>query len=438
MQAHLLPKEDISHGKSLFALKVVGIALVLFAFSVLGTKTVERETRLSAGNTSESGGSVGIATWNVLDYNGTFSKRYGVNTLLQIAKGELKDKKFSEDVNLLTADASSTDIRPMKIAIDLYRRAKVINQVKKVLQTNPSLEVVGFQELGSKEKDFNGWKSEMNKEMEMLGFTRSSSMGENALFVKTQGSLKPKECKTIKYHFDGDKYTPKPKEENPDKKPNLGPGASVSVFVNKNCPSQSVGFTTIHVDSKVGKRMPENKRTEWAEDFQKAIITKLVEEGCMPDHIVVLGDFNMDINDNREFLESTERKFFTIAKDHSPFPFTSEHQGGQEMSMDGFMSLSPTSGKQLKWLGTLQNVMEGFCSKAWGRIDSETGESKSKFDYSETGELTRTVEGETTPIPMNKVRDSASDHLLVHGTFQWPPCPDTAGSEGNKSPKENH
>jgi len=318
---------------------------------------------------------IGVGTWNVLDKGGTYSPKHGINTEIE------RRNELAED---------------LKDTLDAQRMTRVVNQMKAVVKQE-NLEVLGIQELD------DAFAAPVKAAMEAEGYTQMSHVGENALFVKNVangGSLTPKAGCSFEFNFPHDKWKTK--------------GARVIVFETA-CTGQTVAFCAMHVKSKMAKENGGANVGIWANNFKDAITGALGDAECKPDHIVVLADFNTELNDKAAAFSEAGWTSYTVPQD-APFPFTTEHQHGEELSIDGFLTMSPKGGT-IGWDGQLKNVMKGFMSKAYAR-EGDAMKRESVYSYNDDDELLRSG----TLVPGNKRTEPMSDHLLVYGNLQLSGC----------------
>lgn len=410
----LVPAQKTASKQSWSTLKIA-FALIFcgcFAFASLHSKrwdtSVESEV---AGSTM----TIGIGTWNILDIKGCYSEHYGVNMEIQ----RLRDSGINkEDLNQ-------------------QRKVRVINKMKDMVKQK-NLEVLGVQELDAK------FASDVISAMDESGYAVApgSHIAENALFVKkaeTHGGTLTfiKDCSGL-FHFTDDKYGPK---EGP---PEDGPGAQINVY-ETGCGSvkQKVAFTVFHVGSQMGKRAEGTKVKEWAQGLLDTI-TGIKGLGqlppkCAPDHIVVLADFNADLREHMTDFQDAGWVANTVPAD-AEYPFTSEHEYGKEMFLDGFLTKSLTGKGPIGWDGVIQNEMQGFMSKAWDRKYNKKKEpipQISKYSYgtkdsgTKDGELYRTAKkGEEAKLVKGNHKDvPMSDHLFVYGKLKLTGCEETDHSD---------
>jgi len=397
----LVPVQKTASKQSWSTLKIA-FALILcgcFAFASLHSKRWDTSVESEVASSTMT---IGIGTWNILDIKGCYSKDYGVNM-------EIQRRDSGIDQNLLNEQ----------------RKERVINKMKDMVEKK-NLEVLGVQEL---DKEF---ASDIISAMEASEYALApgSHIAENALFVKKAekgGTLTFIEDCSGLFHFTHDKYRPK---EGP---PEDGPGAQINVY-ETGCGSvkQKVAFTVFHVGSKMGKEAEGTKVKQWAQDLL-ATITGIKGLGqlppkCAPDHIVVLADFNADLREHMTDFQEAGWVANTVPAT-ADYPFTSEHEYGKEMSLDGFLTKSLTGKGPIGWDGVIQNEMQGFMSKAWDRkVDKKKKPIPqiSKYSYKD-GELYRTAaEGETAKIVKGNHKDvPMSDHLFVYGKLKLTGCEET-------------
>lgn len=248
--------------------KPIFIALLSWCFLKIHimVSAIQLETHvIGMQKAKQSRTSIGIATWNILDIEGTFNKDWGMPTEIELAKniGENGEAEVIET-----------------------RKFRVLQHLRKMIKKH-DLQIIGFQELDEE------WRYDVIEFLKKESFEMICLKGGAALFSHTEFF---KVIETSDYDF------------NHSKKPGEGGCAAMVEIKNSSCGDTSEGekfiFSAIHVNGslrKTNKKFPdESIISKWGQEMLEAISNPFMNLQKLnlqkPPPIVVLADFNVDLN----------------------------------------------------------------------------------------------------------------------------------------------